>query len=201
MIATALAVAFIVYSCKSQVSDSDHLDLTKVPLQTVDDMSIVQTENGNLQMRVNAGRMEKYDNDSTSFDKFPKGIEVFSYTDDGVLETTIRSDQASHEKSKKTGEEIWKAFGNVIIRNIVNQQTMETDTIYWDRKNSEIYTDCYIRMYSPDGFVQGFGMRSDEKAQNAIILKPFNSNAVVVQDTTEILIDSVNFIGPLLKKK
>lgn len=55
-------------------------------------------------------------------------------------------------------------------------------------------------MYSPSGFMQGTGMRSDDKARDAIIKKPFNSYSVVVQDTTAIIIDSVNFIGPFLKK-
>ena len=43
-------------------------------------------------------------------------------------------------------------------------------------------------------------MRSDDKARNAIIKKPFNSYSVVVTDTTAILVDSINFIGPFLKK-
>jgi len=57
-----------------------------------------------------------------------------------------------------------------------------------------------VRMYSPDGFMQGYGMRSDERARNSIILKPFNNFARVVKDSTEVIIDSVNFIGPLLRK-
>ena len=93
------------------------------------------------------------------------------------------------------------AYGNVVIKNIVNQQTMETDTIYWDRKAGEIYTDCYIRMYSPSGFMQGYGMRSDERARNAELLVPFNNTFVVVQDTTEVIIDTVNFIGPMPGKR
>ena len=86
------------------------------------------------------------------------------------------------------------------IKNVIKQDTMETDTLYWDKANEEIYTDCYIRMYSPDGFMQGYGMRSDQKARNSVILRPFNSFGVVVRDTTAVLIDSVNFIGPFLNK-
>lgn len=200
MIATATAVAFVVYSCKSKLSVADRLDLTKTPLQTVDTMYMLQTENGKIQMRVATPKMEHYDNDSLSYDYFPEGIKVYAYTDDEVLESTIRSDEASHEKDKKTNEEIWKAFGNVVVRNIVKQQTMETDTIYWDRTKKEIYTDCYVRMYSHDGLMQGYGMRSDERARNSIILKPFNNFAVIVKDTTYVPVDSANFIGPLLKK-
>jgi hypothetical protein len=73
---------------------------------------------------------------------------------------------------------------------------METDTIYWDQKAKEIWTDCYIKMYSPAGFMQGFGMRSDDMARNAIIQRPFNSYGVVEQDSTKVVLDSVNFIGP-----
>jgi hypothetical protein len=49
-------------------------------------------------------------------------------------------------------------------------------------------------------FMQGYGMESDELARNAIILKPFDSYSVIQQDSTEVLyIDTVNFVGPLLK--
>jgi len=48
--------------------------------------------------------------------------------------------------------------------------------------------------------MQGYGMRSDELARSIAIYKPFNSYGVVVQDSTKVVIDSVNFIGPLLKK-
>lgn len=200
MIATAAAVAFIVYSCKSRLSVAERLDLSKTPLQTVDSMYMLQTKNGKIEMRIRTGVLQRFDNDSVSHEYFPDGLWVYAYTDDEVLESTIVSDEASHEKNKKTGEEIWKAFGNVVIRNLTRQETMETDTIYWDRSKQEIYTDCYVRMYSPDGFIQGYGMRSDERARNSIILKPFNNFAVVVKDSTEVIIDSANFIGPLLKK-
>ena len=173
--ATALAVAFVVFSCKGNLSEAEKLDLTQTPLQVVDSMFFVQTENGKLKMRVEAPVMEVYDHDSVSFELFPKGLAVYGYAEDGTLETTIRSQKARHDTRKKEGEDKWSAFGSVVIRNIVNQETMETDTIYWDQKAKEIWTDCYIKMYSPAGFMQGFGMRSDDMARNAIIQRPFNS--------------------------
>ena len=140
--------------------------------------------------------MEVYDHDSISFDLFPEGLSVYGYAENGSLETTIRSRKARHDTWKKEGREKWSVFGNVVVRNIIKQETMETDTLYWDQKNKEIWTDCYIKMYSPSGFMQGFGMRSDEMARNAIIQRPFNSYSVVEQDSTRVILDSVNFIGP-----
>ena len=200
MMATASAVAFILFSCKSKLSQADRLDLAKIPLQKVDSMYLVQTKNGMIEMRVVTGEMQHFENDTMSCDVFPEGMNVYAYTDDEVLESTIVSDEASHFTNKNTKEEIWKAYGNVVVKNIVKNQTMESDTIYWDQTAKEIYTDCYVRLYSDDGFIQGYGMRSDERARNAIILNPFNNFGVVVKDTTAVIIDSVNFIGPLLKK-
>lgn len=200
MTAIASAVAFIAFSCKQKLSEADKLNLSETPMQTVDSMYMLQTENGRVQMRVETEILQRFDTDTMSYEIFPKGINVFAYKDDGVLESTIQSDMARHEKNKNDNSEIWIAYGNVIVKNIVKQEIMETDTLYWDRHKQEIYTDCYIRMFSPDGFMQGFGMRSDERARNSIILRPFNSYGVVVKDTSKVIVDSVNFIGPLFKK-
>ncbi len=199
--ASALALAFVVYSCKSNLSEAEKLDLSITPLQTVDSMFFVQSENGLLKMRVEAPRMEVYEHDTLSYDLFPKGIHVYAYAEDGVLETTITAQKARHDKFPgHRDNEIWSAFGNVVIRNIVKQETMETDTLYWDNNTHEIWTDCYIKLSAPSGYMQGIGMRSDEMARNAILHKPFDNEFLLDNDTTKVLIDSVNFIGPLLKK-
>ena len=200
-IATALAVAFVVYSCGGKLSEAAQLNLSETPVQVVDSLFMVQTDNGGLKMRVEADVMERYDNDTCSYELFPKGLHVFAYSEEDMLETVLHSNNARHFKSKKSNTEMWSAFGNVIVQNIMKQQTLETDTLYWDQAYKEIYTDCYVRMFTNDDFMQGFGMRSDEMARNAILFRPFNSYVYVIQDSTRVIIDSVNFIGPLLKKK
>ncbi|MBO8470181.1 MAG: LPS export ABC transporter periplasmic protein LptC [Bacteroidetes bacterium] len=200
MIATASAVAFVVYSCKSRISQSEDLDLASVPVQVVKGMFVVQSENGLLQMRMEADRMERYQNDSVSYELFPEGFAVYGYNEEGLLETEITSDNARHEKFEDKDTETWSAFGNVVVKNVIKQERMETDTLYWDRINKKIYTDCYVKMFSPKGFMQGYGMESDERARNAEILKPFYGFVYVKQDSTEVSVDSANFIGPFPEK-
>ena len=199
MVAITFVVATVVYSCKGKLAEAEALVIAETPVQTVDDMFIVQTENGNIQMRAQAPLMERYERDTLSYELFPDGFEVFGYTENGMLETEITADNAVHKKFED-GRESWEAYGNVVIKNLINQEVMETDTLYWDQKNEKIYTHCYVRMYSPKGFMQGYGMESDQRARNSIIFKPFNSYGIVVQDTTQVSIDSVNFIGPMRKK-
>ena len=199
MMATAVAVAFVVYSCKGKLAEAEAINIKETPVQIVDDMFIVQSKNGQIQLRAQAPLMEKYEKDSLSYELFPEGFFVYGYTDEGLLETEIVADNAKHMKHDN-GEESWSAFGNVVVKNLINQEVMETDTLYWDQKNEKLYTHCYVRMFSPKGFLQGYGMESDQRARNSIIFKPFNSYGIVVQDSTQVLIDSVNFIGPMRKK-
>lgn len=199
MIATAVAVAFVVYSCKGKLGEAKDIVLEETPVQIVSGMFIVQSKNGDMEMRAVADLMEKYERDTLSYELFPQGFAVYGYTDEGLLETEIVANNAKHMKYND-GRETWEAFGNVVVKNLIKQEVMETDTLYWDQENEKIYTHCYVKMYSPDGFMQGYGMESDQRARNSIIFNPFNSYGIVVQDSTAVVIDSVNFIGPLLKK-
>ena len=198
-----LAVTFVVasnfVSCSKGIAEADKLDLSTTPVQTVDDVFAVQTKNGEMGMRMEAVRLERYNKDGTKTDLFPAGVSVFGYNEEGLLESVIVADEAEHTVPS-SGDEIWKAYGNVILHNVLKQETMETDTIFWDSSKKEIYTDCYVKMYSRDMFAQGYGMRSYELFRNAKMNSHFNGYVVTVRDTTAVIIDSVNFIGPFPKK-
>lgn len=200
MLAITAVIASFVVSCSGHIRETDE-SLASKPLQRVIDMFTIQTDNGKVDMRIEAKLMEHYENDSLDTDLFPYGISVFSYSDEGLLEAIVLADEARHT-TKKNGDknEVWSAYGNVVIHNVLKMETMETDTIYWDQTKEEIYTDCYVKMYSPEGFMQGNGMRTDDHARNSILFNPYNGYATVVKDSTVVVIDSVNFIGPFPKK-
>lgn len=196
-------IASFVVSCEGKIGEADKLDLNNTPTQRISNMFAVQTNDGRVERRVEAQVMEHYDMDTTSYDSFPSGVSVYGYTREGLLESIIVADDARHityKQPRQGKDELWEAFGHVIVHNVIKKETMETDTLYWDRTAKEIYTDCYVKMYSPTGFMQGFGMRSDDRARNSVLYKSFDNYFVAVRDTTKVEIDSVNFIGPFPKK-
>ena len=192
-----MAGLFGLFSCRGKLGQADRIDLSQVPVQQVRDMFVVDSENGRIKMRMEGGAMERYETDTSSYEVFPEGFFVYIYDELGDLQTTITAQKARHTKSKK-GDEIWMVTGDVVTNNIKAREVMESDTIYWDRTNEVYWTDCYVKMYSPDGFVQGYGMRSNQQEHNSVIFRPFNSYAFV--DEEQEPVDSVNLIGPILKK-
>lgn len=194
-----IAVAFVVYSCGGKLKETD-ISLKDMPVQAIRDMFAVQTKDGVVLQRFESPLMQKFETDTINFDFFPEGISVYGYTEDGLLESIIKADKARHVQEGKKHTELWEAYGNVFIHNVIKCETMETDTLYWDSDKAEIYTNCYVKLYSRDGMMQGYGMRSDDHARNAILFKSFNSYGYTQQDTTDVLTDTVNFIGPLRKQ-
>ena len=182
----AFAVTTVVISCKGEQQE-DPQDLTGAPMQTIVNMNAVQTKNGILQMKMESPLMERYDNDSLSCELFPTGFKVYAYNELGELETQIVSDVAKHTttKDKDNKVETWEAFGNVVITNIKKNERLQTDTLYWDTEKGSIYTHSLVKMYSPQGFMQGYGMESDEMARNAHILRPFDSYGIIRRDTVK----------------
>ncbi len=180
-VATALAVATLFFSCKNRVSTIGSLsNLDSIPTQTIENMVGWQIEGGIVRGRLTAPYMEKYTKGPQPYEIFPNSFRVEGYTRDGELETVIVANKAMH----KTGDEdIWVAYGNVKIVNILKQETMETDTLFWDQQKKMIYTHCFVKLTSPDFFAQGFGMESDDRATNAKILRPFDSYGYIQKDT------------------
>jgi LPS export ABC transporter protein LptC len=181
MVATGLSLATMFVSCKNRVTTVESLgNLDSIPTQTITNMEGWQVEGGIVRGRLTAPYMEKYSRGSDPYEIFPQSFRVEGYTPLGDLETVITADKALH----RTGEEqVWIATGNVVVKNLLKEETMETDTLYWDQQNKKIYTHCYVRLTSPDFFAQGYGMESDERATNAKILKPFDSYGYIQQDT------------------
>lgn len=200
MVVIVFTVATIAVSCSDKVPKTEQLDLADSPSQRVENMVATQTDFGKLTMRMETPLLERFTkSDDESYEDFPKGIRVYGYNEEGLLETQIESDGARHTTSGRN--EKWSAYGNVVIRNYIKGERIETDTLYWDRSRKMIFTDCYVRLISPQGFMQGYGLESDEMARNAQLLSPFDSYGIVTQDTTYVsYVDSANFIGPLYKR-
>lgn len=200
MRATALlAVAFVVISCKTKLKTTAGTNFVNAPVQVVENMFVVQSENSRMKMRVSAPKMERYQNDSLGWELFPDGFLIHAYDESGALETEIKARFARHDKPK-IGQELWMAYGGVRVTNLIRHQKMESDTLFWDPDGERIYTHCYVRLTAPTAFMQGYGMESDQRARCSVITRPFNSYSIMNSDSTKIEIDTVNFIGPLQEK-
>ena len=182
IIALFFLSAIVFISCKESIEKTEVLScVDSLSTQTVRNMNLTETKFGKISVRMEAPLMESYSLLNEPYEIFPEGIRVLGYTPEGYLETEIRANTAIHKT--KSDRESWEAYGNVVIVNYLKNETITTDTLFWDRVRQRIYTHAFVKMISPQGMIQGYGMESDERATNAWILRTFDSYGVMVRDT------------------
>jgi LPS export ABC transporter protein LptC len=164
MVALA-ASATVLLSCEDKTPKLSAItDPAQVPTLEIDSLYINYTESGRLRMNLRAPLMQRFMMAEEPYNLFPKGMHIHFYAPTGELESEII---ANYAYNREKPEEYWKAVGNVVVYNYPKQQTLYTDTLYWDRARKQIYTDAPVRIIAPAGEIPGHnGMTSDERFEN-----------------------------------
>ncbi|MDR2585073.1 MAG: LPS export ABC transporter periplasmic protein LptC [Prevotellaceae bacterium] len=185
LVALIFIGATVFVSCKEKIEKTDVLILTdSISTLTVHDMTAVETKFGKVSNRMFAPLKETFTLVEEPFEVFPNGIKVLGYTPEGEVETEITANRAVHKMT--INRERWEVYGNVVVINHLKNETLKTDTLYWDQTNKRIYTDAFVQLFSPlQGFMQGFGMETDERANSFVILRPFDSYGVISNSDLE----------------
>jgi len=101
--------------------------------------------------------------------EFPHGFKVTIF--DSILrtETTI---SANYGKRKDFAR-IMEARGNVIVRNEVKKQQLNTEHLTWDENRKIVYTSDPVKITTLDKVVFGKGLRANESFSDYSILHPY----------------------------
>lgn len=99
---------------------------------------------------------------------YPKGLEVSMYNEQGVRTTNLRADSGRYEKNIR----IYRAYGNIVVVNLEQQQTVYTDQLNWDQNKREIFTEDSIKIVTPNELLYGIGMVSNDEFSKYKITKP-----------------------------
>jgi LPS export ABC transporter protein LptC len=168
-------------SCKGRNQLLNSIDDDKnIPTLVIDSLNVNYTESGILRMNVQAPVMERYMLAEEPYSIFPQGIHIRFYDKTNELESEILADYAYN---KEKPEEFWQAINNVVIINYPQQQTLYTDTLYWNRAQKTIYTDAPVKIVTPDSEINGqYGMTSDERFENYEIRSVYNSHILFTEE-------------------
>ncbi len=179
--------ATAIVSCTENRRDVVDIDAkAALPSMEVRDLDVWYSESGETRMLLQAHVLQRYLFAEEPYSVFPEGFFVRFYGPGKVLESQITADYALY---KEKPAECWTAVGNVVVINYTKQQSLYTDTLYWDRSQHLIYTNAPVRIQTADGFFNGWnGMTSDELFANYELRNVGDSryyfNDEAVQDST-----------------
>ncbi|MDR1973425.1 MAG: LPS export ABC transporter periplasmic protein LptC [Bacteroidales bacterium] len=161
-----MIVAFSL-SCGSKKAGV-YFDASSMPVQTVHEAKTMFTDRGELQMLLEQPVLHNYDDeDKTQIS--PRGIELSFYDKETHKQQVyLRADSAVNSQASK----LMRFYKNVVIYDYRRNDTIRTETLYWDQNKRKIYSNTRTVQSSATMLVKGTGFDADEQMNNVEIRNP-----------------------------
>jgi LPS export ABC transporter protein LptC len=127
------------------------------PDQRTEYLHIFETEDALPKFKLFAPLAESYSKPE-NITKFKKGVRVDFYTEDGEIETILTGLYGEINQSQGT----MRILDSVQLYNPAKEQTMYTEALYWNQKDSLIFTDKMVMIKSPKELLYGKGIRAKQ---------------------------------------
>lgn len=140
----------------------------KFPDESGTDMHIIFSDGGITSFEIFAPTLNKYIGD-TVYTDCPDGITIYSYDEDGVKQSMMTADYAISVEIPPRME----ASKNVVIRDLIKNESIETEQIIWDKDRHQIYSVVLVKQTKADGTVNyGDGFEADEHFRKYKVFNP-----------------------------
>ncbi len=141
-------------SCRESV-DPDALKVYDGPVNAATNIFLIHSDSAIIRSEITAPRQLEFQNGNL---EFPDGIEIKFFTVDGQLETTMRADRGYFIKESN----LYRGEGNVQIKNLIKDQRLQTEEIFWNQAEKKIYTDKFVTIQERQTLFNGTGMEADD---------------------------------------
>lgn len=127
------------------------------PALTTFDAEITLSESGAIQAKLFSKVLNHYLTPE-SYLEFPKGFRVILYDSAHRIGTTIVADYGKRIENTR----IMEAVGNVVVRNELKNEQLNTEKLTWDERRRTIFTNSPVKITTPDKTLFGDGLESNE---------------------------------------
>lgn len=163
-----VSLLFILSAC---VNDLDNIKKVTVsntdPDERVKNLELLMTEDGYAKVKVFAGLAETY-RQPKEITKLKNGINVQFFNEKGKIETTLTGKYGELYPEEGT---MW-IKNDVTLTNIHLKQVLKTEELFWNQKDSTIFTERLVTIISPQGKFYGDGIRSKQDFSSYEFIHP-----------------------------
>lgn len=152
-------------SCSNTEQEIGDVKPYEGPINEAEDMVLFRSETATLRVKLITPHFQEFANGNK---KFPKGLYMEFYDEDGMMTSTLKADEAQYFSE----EDHWRGRGDVVIRNIENEQQLNTEELYWKPSEERMYTDKFVKISLPDQVLYGKGLEAKQDFSEYTIKQP-----------------------------
>jgi len=159
----------ILFSCVNDLETIQKITFDpKSPDETTKDLHIIISDSGYAKIEIKASLAETY-RTKEYVTKVKDSLRVNFFNEQGKVVSTLSA--LYGEINFTNGTIIVK--DSVRLYNLKNKQSLETENLFWNQRDSSIYTLSQVIIRSPKGIVIGRnGMKTTQEFNKYELLKP-----------------------------
>ena len=135
------------------------------PTQIIYGAVILHSDSGVVKAKVEADEILEFDNGNKDL---PFGVYLEFFNSSGQITGTLKADHAVFTKE----DDLWRAWDNVILNNIASGERLNTEELFWDPQNEEVFTEKFVQISTKDQVLLGEGLIADQDFSSWQITKP-----------------------------
>ncbi|MEO1098327.1 MAG: LPS export ABC transporter periplasmic protein LptC, partial [Bacteroidota bacterium] len=90
------------------------------------------------------------------------------YDEEGKITSTLKANEAYYFKE----EDQWRGRGDVEVKNIEQNQKLESEELFWKPSKEQIFTEKFVTITLPDKILYGEGLTAKQDFSSYHIKKP-----------------------------
>jgi LPS export ABC transporter protein LptC len=127
----------------------------------------VFSDSGMITARITSPLVNRFSGENP-YMEFPKGFMVEIYDSALRRETTITADYGKRDDRSR----IMEAKGNVVVRNEIKNEQLNTESLTWDEPRHTIFSRMPVKISTPGKVLFGEGLESNENFSRYTIIRP-----------------------------
>lgn len=135
------------------------------PQREVEDMETFYVDQDKIKVKIIAALVYEFNSGDR---EFPKGMYIEFYDETGKLEQTLKANHAYFFKDKN----LWRGQGNVEVKNVQNQEQLNTEELFWKQTEKKIYTDKFVTIKQQGDVIYGQGLDAKQDLSDYVITNP-----------------------------
>lgn len=163
-----LAILFFCVGCENKLEDVQRVSFnSKTPDESILDFKMVYSDSGFARVELSASLAETFHvPEHITFLKDSLRVNFFSTKGEIISTLTARYGEINYTRDFLTVKD------SVRLYNYKKKQTVQTEILYWNQKDSSIYTPSKVIVSSPKGYVTGKGFKTKQDFSRYEIMKP-----------------------------
>jgi len=157
-----------IYSCENDLDAIERISFdAHSPDETTKNLKMIYADEGYARVEIYASIAETY-RGKEEITKIKDSLKVHFFNEKGEIVSKLTALYGEINNTKGT----LMVKDSVRLYNYEKKQTLETEALFWNQKDSSIYTKSSVIVRSPKGTLFGEGIRTKQDFSKYELIKP-----------------------------